>query len=88
MLRKGYPDVGVIESSSTHYYQPLGTLVGGGQAKALTTERTEASVMPKDATWIKKTAAAFDPDNNTVTCADGATCEYDVLVVWEVTACR
>lgn len=23
MLRKGYPDVAVIEPSSTHYYQPL-----------------------------------------------------------------
>ena len=30
-----------------HYYQPLWTLVGGGQAKASTTARTESSVMPK-----------------------------------------
>ena len=50
MLRKGYSDVAVIEPSSTHYYQPLWTLVGGGQAKAPSTERTEASVMPKKAT--------------------------------------
>ena len=81
MLRKGYTDVAVIEPASTHYYQPLWTLVGGGQAKASTTERTEASVMPKKATWIKNAASALDPDNNTVTCADGATYEYDVLVV-------
>jgi sulfide:quinone oxidoreductase len=81
MLRKGYPDVAVIEPSSVHYYQPLWTLVGGGQAKASTTARPEASVMPKEATWIKNTAAAIDPDNNTVTCADGAAYEYDVLVV-------
>ena len=81
MLRKGYTDVAVIEPSNTHYYQPLWTLVGGGQAKASTTERTESSVMPTQATWIKKSAAAFDPDNNTVTCADGATYAYDVLVV-------
>ena len=47
MLRKGYTDVAVIEPSSTHYYQPLWTLVGGGQAKASTTERAESSVMPK-----------------------------------------
>ena len=39
MLRKGYTDVAVIEPSTTHYYQPLWTLVGGGQAKAATTER-------------------------------------------------
>ncbi len=41
LLRKGYTDVAVIEPSSTHYYQPLWTLVGGGQAKASTTERPE-----------------------------------------------
>ena len=81
MLRKGYRDVAVIEPSTKHYYQPLWTLVGGGQAKASTTERSEASVMPKGATWIRNAAAAFDPDNKTVTCADGATHEYDVLVV-------
>ena len=37
--------------------------------------------MPTQATWIKKSASGFDPDNNTVTCADGATYAYDVLVV-------
>jgi sulfide:quinone oxidoreductase len=81
LIRKGYSDVGVIEPSDTHYYQALWTLVGGGQAKASTTARPEASVMPTEATWIKNAASAVDPDNNTVTCADGATYEYDVLVV-------
>ncbi len=37
--------------------------------------------MPTGATWIKNAASAFDPDSNTVTCADGAAYEYDVLVV-------
>ena len=32
LLRKGYTDVAVIEPSDKHYYQPLWTLVGGGQA--------------------------------------------------------
>lgn len=81
LLRKGHSDVAVIEPSDTHYYQPLWTLVGGGQAKASTTARPEASVMPKGATWIKNAAASVDPDDNTVTCADGAVYEYDVLVV-------
>lgn len=81
LLRKGYADVAVIEPSDVHYYQPLWTLVGGGQAKAATTARPESSVMPKGATWIKNAAAAVDPDNKTVTCADGAVYEYDVLVV-------
>ena len=81
LLRKGYTDVAVIEPADKHYYQPLWTLVGGGQATASSTERSEASVMPKRATWIRKSASAFDPDNNTVTCSDGSIYGYDVLVV-------
>ncbi len=81
LLRRDYPDVAIIEPSETHYYQPLWTLVGGGQAKASTTARPEASVMPKQATWIKNAAAAVDPDNRTVTCADGTVYGYDVLIV-------
>ncbi len=81
LLRKKYTDVAVIEPSDHHYYQPLWTLVGGGQADLKTTERPEAKVMPKGATWIKKAAESFDPDNNTVTCTDGSTYAYDVLVV-------
>ncbi len=81
LLRKGYTDVAVIEPSDVHYYQPLWTLVGGGQAEAATTARPEASVMPRDATWIRNAAATIDPDANTVVCVDGAVYEYDVLVV-------
>ncbi|MCP9270993.1 NAD(P)/FAD-dependent oxidoreductase [Mycolicibacterium arenosum] len=81
LLRKGFHDVAVIEPSSTHYYQPLWTLVGGGQAKQSSTERTESSVMPKGATWIKTAASEFDPEQNTVTCVDGSSYGYDVLVV-------
>lgn len=81
LVRKGYTDVAVIEPSDKHYYQPLWTLVGGGQAAASSTERPEATVMPKEVTWIKKAAAAVDPDNNTVTCGDGTSYSYDALVV-------
>ena len=81
LLRKGYRDVAVIEPSSRHYYQPLWTLVGGGHADAATTERSQSSVMPKEATWIRTAACAVDPDNNTVTCADGTSYGYNTLVV-------
>ncbi|MFN6554328.1 NAD(P)/FAD-dependent oxidoreductase [Mycolicibacterium septicum] len=81
LLRKHYTDVAIIEPSDKHYYQPLWTLVGGGQATAAETERAEASVMPHGATWIKSAVTSVDPDANTVTCADGATYSYDVLVV-------
>jgi sulfide:quinone oxidoreductase len=81
ILRKGYTDVAVIEPSDKHYYQPLWTLVGGGQAKVTSTERDEVSVMPRGATWIRNAASTIAPDTNTVTCVDGATYQYDVLVV-------
>lgn len=81
LLRTGHSDVAVIEPADMHYYQPLWTLVGGGQATATQTERPEASVMPKGATWIKNAVSALDPDNDSVTCADGAVYSYDALVV-------
>lgn len=81
LLRKGYRDVSIIEPSDTHYYQPLWTLVGGGQADIGPTARPEASVMPKGANWIRGAATAIDPDTDTVTCADGNTHTYDALVV-------
>ena len=81
LLRKGHTDVAVMEPSDKHYYQPMWTLVGGGQATASSTERSEASVMPKGAVWIRKAADQIDPDANTVTCDDGSSYAYDVLVV-------
>ena len=81
LLRKGHTDVAVMEPSDKHYYQAMWTLVGGGQAAAAPTERSEASVMPKKATWIRKAAAEVDPEANTVTAEDGSAYAYDVLVV-------
>lgn len=74
-------DVAVIEPSDKHYYQPLWTLVGGGCSTVEQSERSEASVMPKGATWIKDAATGFDPDANAVETASGTTYTYDVLVV-------
>lgn len=74
-------DVAVIEPSEKHYYQPLWTLVGGGCAKANTSERAESSVMPKQARWIKDAVTSFDPDNNAVETAGGKTIGYDALIV-------
>lgn len=81
LLRMKYIDVAVIEPSDEHFYQPAWTLVGGGLFDADKTRRPEAKVMPKGAAWIKKAAASFDPENNTVTTDDGSSYEYDVLVV-------
>jgi sulfide:quinone oxidoreductase len=80
-LRGKVDDIAIIDPSEKHYYQPLWTLVGGGCAKRETSERTQASVMPKGVTWIRDAATGFDPDNNRVETAGGRTIAYDVLVV-------
>ncbi|MEL6892605.1 MAG: FAD/NAD(P)-binding oxidoreductase [Actinomycetota bacterium] len=80
-LLRAVDDVAVIEPSDKHWYHPLWTLVGGGHAKIEKTERAEASVMPKKATWIKDAAQSFDPDNNLVHTAGGKAVAYDALVV-------
>ncbi|MEZ5340689.1 MAG: FAD/NAD(P)-binding oxidoreductase [Acidimicrobiales bacterium] len=81
LIKKGYTDVGIIEPSDKHHYQPLWTLVGGGHVKREVSERDEASVMPKQATWIKDAASAFDPEAKTVTTAKGDAYGYDALIV-------
>ena len=74
-------DVAVIEPSDKHYYQPQWTLVGGGVVKKEVTEHTEASVMPRRATWIRDGVAEFHPDQNYVVTRGGQTLTYDWLVV-------
>lgn len=82
LLRKSKGlDVAIIEPSDKHYYQPLWTLVGGGDAKREATVRSEASVIPKGATWIKDAVTTFCPDENALLTADGTKVSYDFLVV-------
>ena len=77
----GASDVAVIEPAEKHYYQPMWTLVGGGAARREDTERDEAAVMPKDATWIKDAVETFEPEHNCVVLTSGQKVTYDVLIV-------
>lgn len=77
----GVNDIGIIEPSDTHYYQPLWTLVGGGCVKADASARPQASVMPQGAGWIKDRACEIDPEKQRVTTEGGITVGYDHLVV-------
>ena len=74
-------DVAVIEPSDKHYYQPLWTLVGGGVFRKEVTERSEASVMPKRAKWIRDAVTEFHPGENYLLTRDGQKITYDWLVV-------
>ena len=75
------PQVGIIEPSDKHYYQAIWTLVGGGVFPKEVSERSEAEVIPHDATWIQDKVATFDPSANAVTTDKGDTFTYDYLVI-------
>jgi len=74
-------DIAVIDPSDKHYYQPLWTLVGGGASRKESTERSQASVIPKGVEWIKDAVTHFHPDENSLTTAAGKELSYDYLVV-------
>lgn len=74
-------DVGLIEPSEKHYYQPLWTLVGGGVFTKESTERNEADYMPEGVDWIKDYAETFVPEENKLVLRSGRTLTYDYLVV-------
>jgi len=73
--------VALVEPSSTHYYQPAFTLVGGGAFKFKDTSRNQADLLPPSVTWLQNYAASFEPDNNTVFLDSGCELTYDYLVV-------
>jgi sulfide:quinone oxidoreductase len=73
--------IAIVEPSDTHYYQPAFTLVGAGCYPLDKTRRSEDRLIPPGVRWIRDRATGFDPDNNQVTLASGATAGYDYLVV-------
>lgn len=81
LRNQGQSDIGLIEPSEQHYYQPLWTLVGGGCADANESVRPQASVTPQGVAWIKDAATGIDPESCSVSLASGATVTYDYLVV-------
>lgn len=81
LKRKGIRDIAIIEPSDTHWYQPLWTLVGGGLEPAKKTKRPMASMIPKNATWIKQFAVSVEPTTSIVHLNDGSNVQYEWLVV-------
>lgn len=74
-------DVGLIEPSSDHFYQPAWTLVGANAYDFEKTRRPMASVMPKGVKWIKEFAESFKPEENKVITKTGSEITYDYLIV-------
>ncbi|TVT53205.1 NAD(P)/FAD-dependent oxidoreductase [Amycolatopsis rhizosphaerae] len=81
LRRAGANDVTLLDPATTHYYQPLWTLVGGGQADVRRTGRPEAGLIPRGVRWLREAAATFEPDRNLVVTAGGRELSYDALVV-------
>lgn len=81
LLRKDSSlQIAIADPAQKHYYQPAWTLVGGGVFDVQDTVRPQASVMPKNATWLRSRALAFAPDQNQVTLEEGVV-SYDYLIV-------
>ena len=81
LLKNKSLDIAIIEPSDKHYYQPAWTLVGGGVFDINKTMRDEASVMPKNVTWIKQAVSNFAPEKNEVVLSNGESVHYDYLIV-------
>ncbi|MFO7563319.1 MAG: FAD/NAD(P)-binding oxidoreductase [Enhygromyxa sp.] len=74
-------DVAIVEPSATHYYQPLWTLVGGGQFPREVTARPQADYIPPGATWIRDHVEGFAPERDALILREGGELRYDQLVV-------
>lgn len=72
--------IGLIEPSEKHYYQPAWTLVGGGSFDFKDTVRDMADYIPKGVDWIKDKATALLPEQNKVETAHSGTFTYDYLI--------
>ena len=81
LRRAGLEDVGLVDPATTHYYQPLWTLVGGGCAPLAESARPQAKQVPRGVRWHRKAATAVDPGARTITLSDGEQLEYRYLVM-------
>ncbi len=74
-------DIGLIEPSEKHYYQPGFTIIGGGAYTLKETTRDEKNLIHPSVNWIKNFGETFQPDENAVTLRSGEKVTYDYLVV-------
>lgn len=82
LLRKNPKlQVGIIEPSEDHWYQPAWTLVGAGTYNYNDTKRPMAEVIPANADWIKDSVNSIDPKNNSVGLKSDRNLVYEYLIV-------
>ena len=74
-------DVAILEPAAVHEYQSGWILAGAGLLPYGATHRPEAAVIPAGATWIRGSAATFEPQAHRVITSAGESLSYEVLVV-------
>lgn len=74
-------DIGLIEPSEFHYYQPAWTLVAAGTYKMEKTKRNEKDYIPKGVDWIKDYVTEVKPEDNKIVLKSGTSVTYDYLVL-------
>ena len=74
-------DIGIVEPSESHFYQPLWTLVGAGVFRPEASRRPEADFIPPRVDWIRDRVSSIQPDEKAVVTAGGRVITYDWLVV-------
>ncbi len=83
LLKRRQPrlDIGLVEPSENHWYQPAWTLVGAGAFDIENTRRPTKACIPAGVTWVKDRVTAFDPGSNRVQLQSGGDLTYGTLVV-------
>ncbi|TAI48432.1 NAD(P)/FAD-dependent oxidoreductase [Flagellimonas allohymeniacidonis] len=82
LLRKNPKlQLGIIEPSACHWYQPVWTLVGGGTYSYRKSQRPMKSVIPRLADWIQDSVVSVDAENNRVSTQNGKEYRYEYLVM-------
>lgn len=74
-------DIGLIDPSTKHYYQPAWTLVGAGTYDMEDTVRDQSTVIPKEIDWIKEYVTDLYPDKNEVKLKSGEIITYEYLLL-------
>lgn len=77
----GHGQIGVLDASEEHYYQPMWTLVGGGVFAKEKSRRLMKSLIPAGVHWVRDSVFSVQPKANSVTTQSGAVLTYDILVV-------
>jgi sulfide:quinone oxidoreductase len=77
----GTQDIGIIEPSEYHFYQPLWTLVGAGIISKEKTKKLMSAVIPKGIAWIQDRVQTVQALEKKVICASGKEITYEFLVV-------